>query len=644
MRKNRSAFSNYNMVRMREALRYFSPEKLRLFLKIPFYLHINSGRYPGFVNSRTQAYGIWRFEQSGFYREAALNNLFPKSIIETCRVKKPAILGLYHIGSLGTFTQSEGSDFDFWVMIDKKKFSRARYEDLEKKLDAIVSHCRDACDQKVSFFIMDQKEIQTNHYLPFQGEETLVAPKLFLKEEFYRTFLMIAGKIPLWAVLPFQLQQDSSMKTQALIRQILADNDDLIDLGLIRSIPLADILKGLLWHICKSKSDPVKALIKATMIFSVGFSRHGSSRLLCDQIRQGYSKAGIDDYRVDPYKALFDRILKFHETEDPAGVNLIKNAVFYRLCGYPQVKIPGVNSPKRLLLDTYIRKWKLNKSQVKKLLSYKDWSESEKLVLERSFVSRLTQMVEYARKKIGKIDHSIDESEKRNWTLLTNKTKERLNRANHKIEACSCFLKRQHFTRLTIAHGSSGFTLDLQTREGEEISRIHRHPKLLGLFGWVLENQLYRRQQAEFKFNSPLHLFESTSTPISPDHLYLKFVPLKPLSDDLFEKEAAWSKMVVMLYYDEQTLTAGEFLISNSWGEYYLDEAVFKGDEPIQDKCRKLVRKMKMYSDEGTRIYICQLATMHDPKIVYRIKKAYTDNESPNHALTMRKKPYLDRL
>jgi len=204
------------------------------------------------------------------------------------------------------------------------------------------SEVPEAYDQEVTFFIMDKKDIKNDCYAPFKGKETLTAPKIFLKEEFYRTFLMIAGKIPVWSVLPDvqDSQTSDALNTEGVIRQVLTMYEDLIDLGQIGKIPIEDVLKGLLWHICKSRFDPVKAIIKATMIFSYGFSKEKSQNLLCQRIKQGYSKAGIDDYGVDPYKALFDRIFEFHEKENPKVLNIIKNAIFFRLCEYPDVKMP----------------------------------------------------------------------------------------------------------------------------------------------------------------------------------------------------------------------------------------------------------------------------------------------------------------
>ena len=186
----KSCFSNHNIVRMREALRYLSGPKLELFINIPFFIHVNLPEFPGFIASDTPAHGIHNFEQSGFYREVLKQSLLADNGISQTRPKTPCVEGFYHIGSLGTFTQSAGSDFDYWVIIDKKKFSEQRFYNLEKKLDQILKFSREAYDQEVTFFIMDQEEIQKNCYARFNDPETLTAPKVFLKEEFYRTFLM----------------------------------------------------------------------------------------------------------------------------------------------------------------------------------------------------------------------------------------------------------------------------------------------------------------------------------------------------------------------------------------------------------------------------------------------------------------------
>jgi adenylate cyclase class 1 len=633
---------------MREAIRYFTQKKLEIFIKIPFLLHINSPQYPGFTEGNELSHGIFNFKNSGFYKEAVQKKIFPKSIIENIEIRTPSVIGFYHIGSLGTFTQSKGSDFDYWVIIDKKKFSKDRYHSLERKLDAILKYSREAYDQEVTFFIMDQKDIKNDCYAPFRGEETLTAPKVFLKEEFYRTFLMIAGKIPVWAVLPEAA--DRQMNQEGVTAQVLSMYDDLIDLGQIDKIPLEDVFKGLLWHICKSREDPVKAIIKATMIFSYGVNQADPSFLLCEKIKQGYAGAGIDDYGVDPYKALFDRILEFQEKEDPKGVNLIKNTIFFRLCHYPDVKIPDKNTPKRYLLDEYIRKWKLTKNQVTKLLSYSTWSEAEKLLLEKTFIQRLAQMYNQAIHKSGKGENGFDKGiEKRNWAILKNKTRERLRKNPKKIPECSTYLKRKNFVRLDIVRKLNAWELSVLTKTDERMDPLYKHSHLLGVLGWIIENKLYRRHTATMNFHTDLSLFESVDTPIDADKLYMSFQPLKPLSDKCYENEASWSKMMILLLYEphegKNKIHKAEFLMANTWGELFIEAIGFAPGTQRQDICHQIAQRMTTYPGRNLRFFMYQLTDSRDPEIVYQIKKAYNALLPPDKkGVRLEKKPYLDRL
>ncbi len=302
--------------------------------------------------------------------------------------------------------------------------------------------------------------------------------------------------------------------------------------------------------ICKSEHDPVKAIIKATMIFSYGFSTIRHKRLLCDKIKEGYAKAGVDDFSVDPYKLLFDQILEFHETEDPKGLNLIKNAIFFRLCEYPAVEMPEEGTPKRNLIQKYIFQWKLNQHQVGKLLSYPSWSEAEKLLLEKAFVQRLAQMYNHAVKETENQKTDLDfGSEKRNWVMLKNKTRTRLNKNPDKIQECSTYLKRKQYIHHRIIKHKNLWRLNVRLESGQDIENLYRHSNLLGVLGWVLENQLYKRHRAVMTLESDLMLFESVHDPVDLDKLYLTLQPLKPLSDKSFEQNPIVGKILVLLVY-----------------------------------------------------------------------------------------------
>ncbi len=649
----KAAFSNYNMVRMREALRYLSGPKLKLFIKIPFLIHVNLPEFPGYVAQAPQAHGIHNFKASGFYKEGLNQGMVTERDLKRSKTEDPSVIGFYHIGSLGTFTQSSQSDFDYWVIIDKEKFTEQRYYNFEKKLDHIVKYARENAGQEVTFFIMDQEEIQRNCYAGFKTRETLTAPKLFLKEEFYRTFLMIAGKVPIWTIVPVKHTQktyDTLVKGISLMDDLKTIAHEFIDLGRIDPPQKPEILQGILWHICKSKADPVKALIKASMVFSHGYGSPDQSGLLCDDIKSGYGKAGIDDYEVDPYKALFDRVIAFHETHAPKSLNLIKNAIFFRLCEYPNVRAPEPGSPKKQLLDRYIRHWNLNQSQVKKMISYSDWSEQEKRLLEKTFIHRLSQMLKQIRQDTDLGDSNLNETEQRNFRILFHKTQERLNQPEKKIQGSSTYLQRQSFQFLLFQRKKiKGWSLGAYISGGGREIKLHKSKSLLGLLGWITENHLYNRAKTTIKIDVKQALFQSSKDPISADQMYLALQPVTPLSDDIFEEKPFWSKLMILLVSQDTSEKKGfiraEFLALNTWGELFEDLLELDTDKDMGHRYRDIALKINEYKGKVPRLYFYQLAGQRDTEAVFQIKQYLADrflDKTPGSPL--QKRPLLDKL
>lgn len=653
--KQKSHFSQYNIVRMREAIRYLSPRKLELFIKIPVMIHEDRPELPGFVNSQAHAHGIHHFEKSGFFRAAVERNLLSGRPGQP--PNDPAVLGLYHIGSLGTFTQSVGSDFDYWLIIDKHNFSEQRLYELKKKINGIVKHSREAFDQEVTFFIMDMEDIRCNRYAALSGKETLSAPRIFLKEEFYRTFLMIAGKIPYWAILPdtdCQKTYDGFIRAVPGTPGLASVAAHALDLGHAALPDVQDMLKAILFHIAKSRSDPVKALIKATMAYSFGMGDTVGGRPMCNDIKAGYADAGIDDYRVDPYKILFDRIIAFHKTHEPDGLSLVKNAIFFRLCGYPRVAEPETGSPKRQLLDRYIREWNLEQSRVNKMLAYETWAESEKMVLERTILKRLSAMYQRLIQKAGANETFARQAitDTRSFRILTHKASERLKTAKHKLMPCSTFLRRQKLMIMLLTRKRfSGWHLTGFDHKGRETQKLFRSDLLLGLMGWILENQLYDRSKATLKLDVPQRLFGSHDTPVDPDKLYLMMQPLKPLSDDSFSTQPTWVKLVVLLIYTpDNRLEKAEFLAANTWGELFvrgMDINSLENKSGMEDNYRQIAQKIAAYNTPGLRTFVFQLSLCHDPEAAYRIKQYLGIPDAVKQKIfgkTPKNRPLLDSL
>ena len=97
--RNRKAFVSNNIARIREFIRYLSPEKYELFYTIPFLLHVDAPDFPGYIDHPLLAYGIYGFHDSGFWKEALRHFKFREKDMLSHLASSYIIKGLYLMGS-----------------------------------------------------------------------------------------------------------------------------------------------------------------------------------------------------------------------------------------------------------------------------------------------------------------------------------------------------------------------------------------------------------------------------------------------------------------------------------------------------------------------------------------------------------------
>ncbi|MBF0203583.1 MAG: class I adenylate cyclase [Desulfamplus sp.] len=418
--------------------------------------------------------------------------------------------------------------------------------------------------------------------------DSIAVPELLLKEEFYRTFIMVAGKIPLWAVQPSGLEPEqlSIWKKKAL------EYGGFIDLGTFDTMPVEEIQRGLLWQICKAPYDPVKSVIKASMTASYQRSEKSKTSLpvlLCDKVKQRFGQSIIDDYAADPYIIAFERILEFYtEIGDPRALSQVKAAIFFRLCGFPLVALPAKDSPKRKILDRYVRQWQLSSTRLKKLLEYQIWPESEKTLFDHTMIERLSVLYKRSLDQDSDNSYPIPVSSKKEMDLkiLKNKVNKIIHKKKGVLPHCSTYLGLKPHSQMTIiakkkdeniksfewllfSQVQNSPSLSNLAQSGQEqkgakdknYSLLYSTEYFLKTVGWSMSNHLYIRGTTNLKTRSPFKLYKSMNKEADCDDIYLALQPWMPLSDEPFLSEPFWEKIVVLLF------TANDTTVSSNTGD-----------------------------------------------------------------------------
>ncbi|MFO7751386.1 MAG: class I adenylate cyclase [Desulfobacteraceae bacterium] len=641
--QNRASFFQYNHFRLQQAIDKLPERKKEIFKKIPFLIHVNRSGVPGFVKDENVG-GIWNFEQSFFFRQVALG-----ASVRSVTAEFPAVQGLYHIGSLGTLTQSRGSDFDYWVIVDEKKLSPRQHTFLDTKLKKIQKYCRDNYHQKVTFYIHDSEKIKHNNFVPLYGENLSIAPGGLLKEEFYRTFILIAGRVPLWSVVPPGLADG---EYDSLAEDVFASGrfgDEFLDLGNLAAIDQTELARGVLWHISKSRNDSAKALIKASMAASYCLGGKEKAGMPCDIIKKWYLSSNEFEGSADSYILLFNRVIRFYqERGDSKGLDLIRLAIFFRLCGYPFVAPPSDPFEKKVL-GKYIREWHLDKKRVKKMLAYQQWPEGEKTILEGRFINGLAYLYNLLNKTVL-ADTDLSARARNEVTILKNKTIEYLTEKPGKIPRCSVYLKTRRFKEFVISGKRTGNGKITWSLSSGKVF-LYSHGGLFRVMGWLMANQLYTHMFSSITIDFSVKVYDSLSRPVDSDGFYLALQPWPQLSDPFFAGEPFWQRMVVLLVCEgrgsETVIKKSEFLMKNSWGELFHDSLEFDGVEKNQERCYTIAERIAQYTAEGFKFFLFQLSDTPVEAFSDTIREFFELISATGKGMDVnfeKKKPYLDLL
>ena len=221
----------------------------------------------------------------------------------------PIIEALYTIGSVGTIAQTRDSDVDYWVCYAPGETRPEQIRTLKRKLDGLTAYAMEVFDLEAHFFLMSVEDVRRNDFGFSDRESSGSAQALLLKDEFYRSMLVVAGLEPVWWVTPPGADEQTYQDylPQAL-EYPMHSEPRLIDLGRPAHIPAEELFGAALWQIVKSLHNPYKSVLKLGLLEKYVGSSGKWSLLLCDRIKDNVLM-GMDEVPdVDPYGLLFKEL------------------------------------------------------------------------------------------------------------------------------------------------------------------------------------------------------------------------------------------------------------------------------------------------------------------------------------------------
>ncbi|WP_319762193.1 class I adenylate cyclase [Maridesulfovibrio sp.] len=305
--RNYANFAANNKRRLEWAAAKLDSKKRELLQIIPALLHtnifeVNSGLDLNGISSRINGYELT------LQTAEVLRNFFPETPYKAGGRDSIPIESFMSIGSTGTIAQTRDSDLDCWVCCNFKGKPSESREKLAEKFKHIEEWSMKEFGLELHFFIMDIREIRNNQFGLSDEESSGSAQSAILKEEFYRTALLLAGKPPLWWFTPPEARDqvyEAGKKRVALLK----GKNFCVDLGNVPDIPVEEFFGASLWQIVKGIKSPFKAIMKFGLLEL--YTSDSKYSLLCEKLKENVRQGTYHIHRVDPYMLLYRELAVF---------------------------------------------------------------------------------------------------------------------------------------------------------------------------------------------------------------------------------------------------------------------------------------------------------------------------------------------
>ncbi|ROL68056.1 adenylate cyclase [Pseudomonas protegens] len=411
----RARFLTLNAGRMARAMEGLSARQQLVINLLPLFFHVNHPLLPGYVSGTTPA-GLSNYEPDA--QALAEAQRLTRSFSYKPRHGNPPrpIHGLFLMGSLGTLAQADQSDMDVWVC-HAPDLSETELTELQKKCQLLEAWAAGQGAEAHFFLIDPSRFVRGERDTQLSSDDCGTTQHYLLLDEFYRTAIWLAGRTPLWWLVPVYEESRYERYIHTLLSKRFVPAEENLDLGHMARIPPGEFIGAGLWQLFKGIESPYKSVLKLLLI-EVYASEHPKVQCLSLRFKQAVFANRLDLDELDPYIVVYRRIEEYLKARgEPERLELVRRSLYLKV-NRKLSSGNGARSPswQRALLERLASEWGWDQRQLALLDSRSQWkvrqvsSERRALVNELNYSYRfLTQFArtEQAASLINKRDLNV---------------------------------------------------------------------------------------------------------------------------------------------------------------------------------------------------------------------------------------------
>ena len=379
----------------------------QLFLDaLPVLLHTNHPNFPCYVSEYTPC-GICRYTPSGAEIQK-MQRLAPGFNASNASQNKKQILGVYLSGDCGTITESEQQNITVWVC-HADELGANEISQLDRKCK-LIEEWSTSLNLKTSFKVVSSNFIGADQQHK-RNEEDKKQNFLSL-DHLYRSGIMIAGRMPMWWLVPAEEEIKYKQYTSILLHKKFIAEEDVIDFGWIPDIPANEFISIATEQLSNSDKNPHEACIKQ-LLTEIYISEYPNTKILSRQFKEAIYNDNMDLDALDPYVMVYRRIESYlFERQEINRLELIRRCFYYQV-GKEISQHTNNITWQRKVMESLVQEWAWSKDTIKDLDNRENWNagraKEEHLELVRELTASYRFLSEFTRRHRDEAFQSLNE-------------------------------------------------------------------------------------------------------------------------------------------------------------------------------------------------------------------------------------------
>ncbi|MFN3356666.1 MAG: class I adenylate cyclase [Pseudomonas sp.] len=426
----RARFMALNEGRMARAIEGLTPRQQSVLTLLPLFFHVNHPLLPGYVSGSTPA-GLSNFEPDAQALTEA-QRLTRSFSYKPRPVNQPKpIHGLFLMGSLGTLAQADQSDMDVWVC-HAPDLGEGEQAELRKKCQLLEAWALSMGAEAHFFLIEPTRFVLGERDTQLSSDDCGTTQHYLLLDEFYRTAIWLAGRTPIWWLVPVYEETHYAEFTHTLISKRFIRADETLDLGHLARIPPGEFIGAGLWQLFKGIESPYKSVLKL-LLTEVYASEHPNVQCLSLRFKQAVFANQMDLDELDPYIVVYRRIEEYlNARNEPERLELVRRALYLKV-NRKLTAGQRTASWQRLLLERLAHEWGWDQRQLALLDSRSQWKVRQVAAERRALVNELNYSYRFLT-QFARTEQTVSLINKRDLNVLGRRLYAAFERKAGKVE------------------------------------------------------------------------------------------------------------------------------------------------------------------------------------------------------------------